>query len=460
MTPLPINRHQPVHLFALLALALLFMPWASAQPTASLDPELAQEVRALLAGLDDHPALTASQRAVDAARADLDGLRFPVLLSGSATAQRADVSASDGVPQDTIDDASAWDTSATVTAVLRPFLLGDLGDAERQRRIALVQAERRHQETRANLEAAAMQAATGLLVAEHGVRIAEAGLLLAERAADATTLRIERGAARDVDGERAALEVDRAEESLRSATARASLAAARLADLVGPDARLGTLPDPNALPTLPSVEIPAPGVVQAELDLTLAEVGLASASRALLPTAQAAYAWNLDESAVTVSLESRTLQPTVRYETDGPFATQDTGPIDVEGVFTFGLSFEVGGDAPAARNAAAARRDAALAGLTQAQRDAALAASDRDEARRAARAELDFAEHERTLAYRDADEAAAQRDAGLATELDVLRVELTALQSDLTVLNARATLLDAILADYRDLAIPLSEVLP
>jgi outer membrane protein TolC len=427
------------------------------------DPAL----RELLAGVDDHPALRAAQRSVDAARAELRAVRFPIALEGEVGAQRPSVAvdAQPGVPQEAIDAAEdvEWTTQASVRARLRPFVAGDLADLEAQRRVALARAERRLRETRASLETAAVQAAAGLLAAEHGVRVAEAGVLLARDAASATELRVERGAARPRELERAELEVDRARERLRAAEASRRQAAARLEDLVGAGRGLEGLPEP------PPAEGEDPAVLAAADDATLAAVGVGSATRGLLPTAQASYAWSTDDGAVSLSLETRTFQPTVGYETPNPLddAASNAGAeappgldVSVDGSLSVGLSFTLGAEGFAALDAARARLEAAEAGVEAARLEASRAADDRAEALRAAREELRFAREDVRLARADADDARRRAELGLASPLEAHRADLSALQADLSLLNARIDVLSARLRGYRELAIPLSEVLP
>lgn len=137
---------------ALVALALALLAagqgWAqtdAATPPVSVDAErtaLASAVVELLAGIDDHPALRAARRSLDAARAELGAVRFPVSLEGELSAQRpyASATAAPGVPQEQVDELLAdvdWTTSASVRARLRPFLVGDLADLGAQRRIAV-----------------------------------------------------------------------------------------------------------------------------------------------------------------------------------------------------------------------------------------------------------------------------------------------------------------------------------
>jgi outer membrane protein TolC len=453
---------------ALLATLALAVPLAAQAQTPDAAPAWAgPALRELLAGVDDHPALRAAGRSVDAARAELRAVRFPIALEGEVGAQRPSVTvdAQPGVPQEAIDAAEEvdWTTQASVRARLRPFVAGDLADLEAQRRVALARAERRLRETRASLEAAAVQAAAGLLAAEHGVRVAEAGVLLARDAASATEVRVERGAARPRELERARLEVERARERLRAAEAARTQAAARLEDLVGADRALDELPEP------PPAEGADPAVLAAADDATLAAVGVGSATRGLLPTAQASYAWSTGDGAVSLSLETRTFQPTLGYETPNPLdrAASDADvevpeglDVTVDASLSVGLSFTLGAEGFAALDAARARLEAAEAGVEAARLEAARAADDRSEALRAAREELRFAREDRRLARADADDARRRAELGLASPLEAHRADLSALQADLALLNARIDVLSARLRGYRELAIPLSEVLP
>lgn len=460
---------------AVLTAALLLAPWALGQPATPTAAPLPPEVARLLAGLEDHPALVAAQRALDAARADLAAVRFPVTLEGEVGAQRFDVTAepAPGVPRSTVDEAVdefRWNTNGSVRARLRPFLVGDLGDLETQRLLSVRRADRQLDRTRASLEAGALQAAAGLLVAERGVRLAEAGRALAQAALDATRLRLDRGAARDSDVRRGELERARADERVRAAEAQRERAAARLADLVGPGLRLRTLPDPAVLPALPEASAIDPDVLAAQDDVTLAALGVGSAERGLLPTAQVSYAWTTEDGAVRLSLESRTFQPTIGYETPDPYANLTQGldpsgallaePATIDGALTLGLSFTLGPEAAYGVRSAEARLAAAEASLDAASSDAERAADDRAEALRAAQADLDFARLDADLAHDEAADLRRRVELGLATPLEALRADLSTLDADLALLNAQVGLLAARLDDYRALAVPLSEVRP
>lgn len=473
MRPRLLRRLVLLTVFAWGTVAVAQGSTATGSDTEAIGPSLPADVEALLAGLDDHPALIAAQSALDAARADLAAVRFPIALEGEVGAQRFDVTAepAPGVPQSVVDellDEFRWNLSASVRARLRPFRIGDLGDLEAQRVVSVRQAERRVADTRASLETGALQAAAGVLVAERAVGLAEAGRVLADAAVEATRVRLERGAARPTDLARAELEFARADERVRAARAGVQSASARLADLVGPDLRLSTLPDPTLVPPIPAAAALDPAVLAAQDDVTLAGRGVGSAQRALFPTAQVSYAWTTDDGAVSVSIESRTFQPTVGYETPNPFEnlTQGLGrealvePARIDGALTLGLSFELGPETGYALSAAQARLQAAEAALAAARSEATLAADDRSEALRSARAELRFAEADAALARDDADDVRRQVELGVATPLDALRADLSALDADLALLNARVSLLAALLDDYRALALPLSEVRP
>lgn len=484
----PASPRRSARMHLVLAVAVAIVAWQALAPVAQAQHDAATtadaslgearlpgDVAALLAAVTDHPALVAARQALDAAQADVDAVRFPLALEGEAGAQRFDVTAEPaaGVPQSRVDEAVdelRWNLSASIRARLRPFRIGDLGDLEAQRVVALRRAERRVSETRAALETGALQAAAGLLVAERGVDLAEAGRQLAQAAVETTRLRLDRGAAREDDVRRAELELARAEERVRAARAGVARASARLADLVGPGRRLEELPDPTQFPRIPEALALDPAVATARDDVALARIGVGSAERGLFPTAQVSYAWTTDDGAISVSLESRTFQPTLGYETPDPYANLTQGldptgallaePATIDGVLTVGLSFAIGPESAYGVSAAEARLRAAEAGLAAARLDAERAADDRDEAVRAARAELAFTRTDAELAGSAADDVRRQVDLGVATPLEALRADLSSLDATLTVLNARVALLSALLDDYRALAVPLSEVRP
>ncbi|MDZ7801025.1 MAG: TolC family protein [Trueperaceae bacterium] len=425
----------------------------------------AEAVLHVLAGVNDHPSLRAAGAAVEAARRELDGVRFPVSLEAEVGATRASISvdADPGVPDEVLGAVPdhEWTRSATVRARLRPFLVGDLSDLEAQRRLAVVQAERRRREMRAMLEARALQAASATWMAEEGVRVAERALEVARGARDATRTRARLGAASERDQQRAALELARAEQRRRSAEARRDEAVRRLEALVGPDRGLAGIPE------VPDVGGVPPEVQDAAHDLAMAQLAVRGAERDLLPTAQASYAWNTGDGSLSLSLESRTFQPTVSYATPGSFSGA-TADVDVpEGIeprvdstLSVGLSVAFGGEPFAARDAAQARRAAAEAGMQAARREADLARADRQEAARAARAEVALAEQDLALARAEADDARRREELGLTSPLEVRRAEVAARQAALALASAHDQRLSAQLRAYLELAVPLSEVLP
>lgn len=437
----------------------------SGMEAASETPWWTPELDHLLRGLDEHPALRAATASVAASRRELEAVRFPISVDATVSATRIDATPPTVTAPPPFDDLvstpSGWSSRASVSARFRPFVAGDLADLEAQRGVALEGARRTLREMRANLEAAAVQAAAGVLVAERAAGLATRTLEVARRTANSTDLRAEMGAATAHERARAELDLARAEERLRAARTAVTEARANLASLVGGGRGLTEIPLP------PPAGGEHPAVAEALADLALADVGLRSADRELLPTAQAAYAWNTGDGSVSLSLETRTFQPTVTYETPGAFAPSGNSlPIPpeaqptIDGSLTLGLQMSWSADGYYARDAAAARRSAAAARIEAAHGDATLAALAREEAIRAARMEWDFARREAVLAALAADDARLRERLGLEGPLVVAAEDLALQQSELTVLAARADLLAALLRGYRELAVPLSEARP
>ncbi len=465
----------------LIAILFAFHP-AFAQDT----PPLPDDARAVIEAVADHPNLRAAEASLEAARADLAEIRRPVALDATVGASKFNLSATgedenitDAVIDDALDTIEAggddnpesWNLTFEATATFRPFLYGDLADAGMQAELAVAAAERRVTQTRAALEQAALAAAAGLRVAEESVRVAEAGLQVSEANLEATRIRLTSGAATDTDVQRAALQRDRSIESLRSARAQAQLAADRLADLVGGSVTL------TSIPSLPVVEAPDPNVIAAQDEVTRAEIGVAAAGRAWLPTGNISYTYATDRQNVGVSLESRTLQPSLTYSNPGntqipassieqaldPNPLDPTTGVDVtensfaNQIVTIGLSIPLDPGNASAQTAATRRVAAAQANLDNARRTAMQDALSRDETLRAAQQEVIFAETDLTLAQRDASDTQRRVDLGLASELELEQARVAVVQAELGVLTAKQARLNAQLAYFGDLGVPITE---
>lgn len=428
------------------------------EPGAGSDARPA-EAAALLQGVEEHPALAAARAAVRAAERELRGVSAPVTLEASYRTTHVRAELPEAAPPGT-PDPGGWDDELSLDLRARPFLYGDLADLASRRRLDLERARLELRATRARLETAALDAAAGLLLAERGASLAERALTVAERGLDATRLRAERGSADPHELERSELAALRARHRLQDARRREADAERALAELVG-QRRLGTVPE---LPRAP--ELLTPDVRRAEMDLELAQVGAGGAERALYPTASARYRWPAGDGALSLSLESQTLQPTLSYRHPGGFegALPDAAPggarPEIAGTFTVGVSLTLTPERFHALEAARDRVDAATSGVEAARRRARDGERQRETALAAVERQAQLAAREAELARRELDSTRRRVDLGLEAPLAVDRAELGVAEAELTLLEARVERLRSALQTYRDTATPPSEVLP
>ena len=447
---------------ARLALALT-LALATALAAAQTDDPNA-DLRRLLDGVASHPGLRAAEAAADAAALRAAAVRAPVSLSVEISMQRLQVEpASDPLPEpfDDLFDIDAATDRATVTALLRPFVVGDLRDLLDQRLVDLARAELAARETRATLEAQGVRAAVGVLLAQRSRDLAADALALSRRALDATQRRFDGGGATSFDLRRAELQASEAERALERAERQRASAEAGLAQLVG-EARLADLP------TLEPVLAAPPDLVRAVLDLQLAEIGLRNQSRALLPTVQAGYSWLGDGGdSLTLGIESRTLQPALSYAPAIGSANGSGGDDlltgltpSVRGSFNVSLSWTISPQDAIERDAGARQLQAAAAAIEAAHDRAELRLrSDRDALADAQRG-LELATLERALAVDEAAAAAERFAAGLIGPLERDQAQLALTQAEIAWWGARADLLGVVLDTYAYYAVPISEVMP
>jgi outer membrane protein TolC len=226
--------------------------------------------------------------------------------------------------------------------------------------------------------------------------------------------------------------------------------------LVGAE-RLDTIPDLAPMQGVP------PALERSSLDLGLAEIAVRNAERGLIPTAQASYAWNLDsDNSLSISLESRTLQPTIGFQHSSIVGSDPTpvpGP-ELDASFSIGVGLTIGPELFRTLDATRDRRSAAEARLradmerlpvTEQMLQNSLDAADR---------QLALAEMERDLDTDDLADVRARVELGLATELEAEQAALTLAQSELALLSARVERLGRVLDWYTMYAIPISEVSP
>ena len=429
----------------------------------------------LLANVDAHPGLRAAAAAAEAAALRVGAVRSPASFNFEVSLQRLAVEpASDPLPPpfDELFEVDERSQSASLSVLMRPFVLGDLRDLLDQRQIDLERAELALREARAGLEARALRAAAGVLLAERGVTLARDGEALAEQGLQATRTRHGVGAASDIELRRAELALADAERGRARAERQLASAEAGLRQLAG-EARL------QELPALEPVLGPPPELIRAALDVALAEVGARNQARGLLPTAQAGYTWLFDDGdSLTLGLESRTLQPALTYATgSGAGAAggvggiggiggipDDVGDLDgafptVRGSFTVGISWSFSPQAALEREASERQVEAAIAALAAAHDRATLRLQSDIDALALSRDALYLAELERTIAADEAAAAARRYETGVISPLERDQALLSMASAELAWWSSRVDHFSTVLDTYVAYAIPLSEVL-
>lgn len=423
-------------------------------------PALPQEsLEAFLARVADNAAVQASQAAFRAAAAELSGSRDVVQLESSLAYLRfrssddPDVSLPpefqpifDNIFPESPDDAF----SASLTLRFRPFPFGDTRDLRDANSIALLRAELSLRQTLAQLETQALEAAYSTMLAREGVLLAQEALSLAHNALDITRLRFSRGAATRAELRQAEISLQEAQGAVRSAQEGLALAQLSLQQLVG------TVVVP-LLPALPIVDAePALSVARAELDLQQASIGVRRAEREFLPVAQATL--NLepsDDSTLSLSLESRTLQPAISYS----YNSASGGGMGPSTAFQIGISASISPSDFSAAQVAREQRLAAEAALRSSREQARVQQQRNHNAISSAERELALAESRRLAAQQNFMEQSRREELGLATVFTRQQAFLQLLQAEQSLRAAELALLQSILETYRFFGVTLSEVI-
>ena len=418
----------------------------------------ASDTLEFLAALDDYPAIRATRSVVAAADVQLDAIRSPV----SATAAGGYARFSQDVPDwyhdlpEEIRELLGLTEARTasqleLTVTLRPFLWGDLADAEAQLELERARQLATYHETRARLEVQAIESSQRLSILQVALDLAERGVALAEEVLDITGMRLERGAASSADYRQAEARLRDAEAQAEQAERDAQLSQAALTDLVG-DAR------PPKDVVIPKITGTPLGVERARLDLASAEIGVASARRDLYPVVQAGYSYNADgPGSLSVGIESRTLQPTVSYR------YQDE-PAGIPGVqarssFQVGVSLELSDSNFASHDAARHQLEAAAAGLELAERSAALELQGLHGQSEQARRQLALAEHALSDASKQLEEVTSRVELGISTSLERDQAALERDRAAVELAFAELEVTSSILAYYVFYGVPVSTVL-
>lgn len=424
-----------------------------------------ESLAAFLAALETHPGVRASVALVQAAQVQLDAVYEPVGFEMSGNYTRLNLDLPEPPPGQETPDIPENLVGLNLSASFRPFVFGDLNDLAEQRRLELYRAQLSYRETLSNLQVQALEALSSVRLAQSSVTLFQESLSLAESVLETTNIRLARGAASEADLRGARQGVREAENRLLNAEANLDLAERSLRSLVADAPIPEDVPDDLFAATL---TVTSPEIARAELDFTLAKVGVQSAQRAFYPTAQASYTWPLsdDNSELSLSIESRTLQPRIGYsyanpkQTTAGFSAPEGVPSDaLKGSFTVGVSVNVSPENVGALQAAQARVVASEAGLQAARDSAELNRLSLDNAFENARRNEAFAELSLQHAERSFEDTQTRVDLGLATELERLQAAFALSQSKLNVFSAQQDLLRARLSYYRSYAVPPSEAL-
>jgi len=424
-----------------------------------------QSLEVFLRALETHPGVQASAALIGAAQAQLDAVYTPVGFEMSGNYTRLNLDLPEPPPEQESPDIPENLVGLNLSASFRPFVFGDLSDLAEQRRLELYRAQLSYRETLSNLQTQALESLGSLRLAQTSVALAQEGVSLAETVLETTQTRLIRGAASDADLRGAQQRLREAQNNLLNAEANAEIVEQGLRNLVGDIA----LPE-SVMPELfaGTLKTSPPDVARAQLDLTLAKVGVTNAERAFYPTAQASYTWPLEDekSELSLSIESRTLQPRIGYSyanpkqsTAGFSAPEGVPSTALKGSFTVGVSVNVSPENVGALQAAQARVSASEAGLKAAQDSADLNRLSLDNAFENAVRNEAFAELSLRDAERNLEDAETRVELGLATDLDLLQATFALNQSKLNLLSAQQSLLQARLSYFRSYAVPPSEAL-
>jgi outer membrane protein TolC len=172
---------------------------------------------------------------------------------------------------------------------------------------------------------------------------------------------------------------------------------------------------------------------------------------------QGSYTRNTsDNDALTLSINSRTLQPSLSYtnQSQGRTAPQDR----IVGTLTIGLSANIAFGVLDALEAAQKQVDAARQALEAARRSSKLQEDLLRSALQTAEQNLANALQARADAERSLTEARERERLGLSSPLASLQAELALAQARLSLEQAEQNRIQRILDLYRFFALPLSEV--
>ncbi len=415
----------------------------------------ADGLTAYLRPLVDHPGLAAAAAQVISARAAVSVAREPFSVTLAAGTSRASindeaVSQLPPMPGAPLPPTQASQFSADL--VFRPIPFGDIADLVGQRQVQLEQAELEWREALTALQVQALEAAYSLHIAGDGVALAEEAALIAHAALAATELRASRGVATESEVRDALLAVTEADNLVLTARSGLRLAGLAVKSLVGDAA----VPAREQLwLSVPDLE-PA-SVKRAELTARLAAIGSRNARRSLLPVAHAGYTHFVDDhNTIELSIETRTLQPNMRYSHQSTARPYPENLAD--GIFQVGVSATIPVSIVSQIEAADAQEAAGLAAVESTR----ITAMIQHESLRHELAEADASLEIADLAFRNArlslQEAQTREELGLGVPLETMHASLSVARAGLELQQARLAQFSATLGFHSFNAQPIVEV--
>jgi len=408
------------------------------------------------APLESHPSLLQARLGLEAAQAQLRATLSPVSFQAQGGFSFFEVTPPPGAPTcpNPLNPQCASLPSdgrqITLGLTFTPFPFGDVSDAANQAALGVEQAALSLRQARTQLEAQAVEAALRVRLAETGLEVARLGVQLAQANLEASKLRESRGAASPSEVRQAEASLRQAALQLADAERNLALARQSLADLMG---QASATPPRLAVPTQ---GVP-PSVRQAELQLANAQIALERALRGVLPVVQGSYTRNTsDNDSLTLSINSRTLQPSLSYtnQSQGRTAPQNR----IVGTLQIGLSASIAFGVADAIEAAQKQVDAARQALEAARRNSKLQEDLLRSSLQTAEQSLANALQARADAERSLAEARERERLGLVSPLSSLQAELALAQARLSLEQAELNRTQRILDLYRYFALPLSEV--
>ncbi len=286
----------------------------------------AESLEQFLLKLEDTPTLRSARAGLNAAQGQVTATRggFEASVQGGYGSNQVKITATDN---------TLWNDnkSASISLSFRPIPYGDLADALTRAQTVVRQAGNGLRITRANVQAQALLSFYQVQLSVQAVESNKAGLELAQKLFEVAKTQRSKEANTENDVKSAEQSFLEAQERLRSAQENLQLAQAGLKNLVG-SATLEALPD-LPIPTGKTAE-----EENAEISLANAQLTLGSAQRAVLPSLSASYSYNTtDNTSISASLETRTLQPKLTFGYSDP--KQGVAGVTAVQSFQLGGSF-------------------------------------------------------------------------------------------------------------------------